>query len=182
VIGFFLIFAGRSEEEAVKLKATFEHLGLRRVMAVPAVTIPAALSVEDALREFFVPFGYQSFPVVDGDDVVGLLSLQQFAALPAPSRAKTTAGEAADRDPSLVVDERVTVEELSTRIGFRHYGRAIVVCRDGEVGILSSTAIERAMRASELLAETAWARGASPEADRRPLVSEDPPVRRPRVG
>lgn len=170
LIGFFLIFAGRSEEEALRLKATFEHLGLRRVMAVPAVTIPARTSVEEALREYFVPFGYRSFPVVDGTEVAGLLSIEMIETLPPSSRSENTVGEVADRDPSLIVSESVTTDELLASGGFARHGRALVICRDGEVGILSATALERAMRAARLL--TAPSRppaGSAAEADAHSL-------------
>jgi predicted transcriptional regulator len=113
--------------------------------------VPADLTVEEALREFFVPLGYHSFPVVAGSEVVGLLSIERVEEVSASRRSETTAGEAADRDPSLIVGEDVTVEELAGSGGFTREGRVIVICRDGEIGLISATAIDRAMRASRLL-------------------------------
>jgi hypothetical protein len=51
------------------------------------------------------------------------------------------------------VDEHVTIEELMASPGFQRHRRAVVVCDDGEIGILSSTAIERAVRARRMLAD-----------------------------
>jgi Zn-dependent protease/CBS domain-containing protein len=153
LIGVFLILAGGAEEAGVRLKSTLRGLGLRRVMAVPAATLKADAGVEDALRESFSPLGHHAFPVVEDGKPVGLLSIEQIEALPPESRKTTRVGECADRDPSVFVDEHVTIEELMASPGFQRHRRAVVVCDDGEIGILSSTAIERAVRARRMLAD-----------------------------
>lgn len=153
LIGIFVILAGQAEENAVRLKSTFRGLGLRRVMAVPAVTLDAGTSVADALRDSFAPLGYHAFPVLEGKRALGLLSIDQIEALPAAGRGSTRVGELADRDPSVFVGEDVTIEELTASAGFQRHRRAIVRCADGEIGILSATAIERAVRARRMLAD-----------------------------
>jgi predicted transcriptional regulator len=67
-------------------------------------------------------------------------------------RASTRVGDLADRDPS-VVHEDVTVEELLANPAFKGNRRAVVRGEDGEVGILSATAIQRAVQARRLLDE-----------------------------
>lgn len=163
LIGIFLILAGQAEENAVRLKSTFRGLGLRRVMAVPAVTLDAETSVADALRDSFAPLGYHAFPILKGKRPLGLLSIDQIEALPAARRETTRTRELADRDPSVFVGEDVTIEELAANPGFQRHGRAIVRCDDGEIGILSATAIERAVRARRMLADQATASGGEPK-------------------
>ncbi len=153
LIGIFLILAGQAEENAVRLKSTFSGLGLRRVMAVPAVTLDAESSVADALRDSFAPLGYHAFPVLEGKRPVGLLGIDQIEALPAARRWTTRVGEIADRDPSVFVSEHVTMEELAASAGFQRHRRVVVRCDDGEIGLLSATAIERAVRARRMLAD-----------------------------
>ena len=53
----------------------------------------------------------------------------------------------------MFVDEDITVEELMASAGFQRHRRAVVRCADGQVGILSATAIERAIRARRMLEE-----------------------------
>jgi Zn-dependent protease len=153
VIGFFLILAGHAEEAGVRLKSTFRGLGLRRVMAVPATTLDAGLTVADALRDYFAPLGYHAFPVVEGGQAIGLLSIDQVEALASVKGQTTRVGDLADRDPSVFVGEDVSIEELMARPGFQRHRRAVVRCNDGEIGILSATAIERAVRARRMLAD-----------------------------
>jgi Zn-dependent protease/CBS domain-containing protein len=155
LIGIFLILAGQAEEAGVRLKSTFRGLGLRRVMAVPAATLDADSSVAEATRDSFAALGYHAFPVVEGGRAIGLLSIDQIEALPAPKRETTCVGDVADRDPSVFVDEDVSIEELMASGGFQRYRRAVVRCRDGEIGILSATAIDRALRARRMLGDQA---------------------------
>ena len=153
LIGLFLIFAGKAEESNVALQATFKGLGLRRVMAVPAATLEADTLVADALRDSFARLGYHAFPVVEGGVPVGLLDIDQVEALPATERATTRVGDLADRDSSVFVDDDVTVDQLLANPAFRRHGRAVVRGHDGEIGMLSATAIPRAVRARRMLDE-----------------------------
>ncbi|MGA6949212.1 MAG: site-2 protease family protein [Solirubrobacterales bacterium] len=151
LIGLFLIFAGKAEESAVALQSTFKGLGLRRVMAVPAATLDADTLVANALRDSFAPLGYHAFPVVDGRVPVGILDIDQVEALPAKERVTTRVGDLADRDPSVFVDDDVTIDQLLANPAFRRHRRAVVRGKDGEIGLLSATAIERAVRARRML-------------------------------
>jgi Zn-dependent protease len=153
VIGIFLIVAGNAEEAGVRLKSTFQGLGLRRVMAVPASTLDADSTVADALRDSFAPLAYHAFPVIEGGRPVGILSIDQVEGLEAAKRETTRVGDLADRDPSVFVNEDITIEDLTASPGFQRHRRAVVRCNDGEIGILSATAIERAVRARRMLAE-----------------------------
>ncbi|HSD25447.1 MAG TPA: site-2 protease family protein [Solirubrobacterales bacterium] len=161
LIGFFLVIAGRAEETGIELQSTFRGLGLRRTMAVPAATLDADTTVAEALRDSFAPLGYHAFPVLEAGHPIGLLNLQQIGLVPSDERDSCLVGELADRDPSLFVDEDVTVEELVSRRGFRRHNRAIVVCRDGRVGLISATAMSRALEARRMLGESAQTAQAS---------------------
>ena len=151
LIGLFLIVAGKAEERSVALQSTFKGLGLRRVMAVPAATLDADVTVANALRDSFALLGYHAFPVVDRGKPVGLLSIDQVEAVPSERRERSRVGDLAERDPSIFVDEDVTIEQLLANPAFQRHRRAVVRCHDGEIGILSATAIERAVRARRML-------------------------------
>lgn len=153
VIGIFLILAGQAEEAGVRVQSTFRGLGLRRVMAVPARTIDAGASAADALRDSFASLGYHAFPVTEDGRAIGLLSIEQLAGLPRERLETASVGELADRDRSLFVDEDIGIEELLASPAFQRHGRAVVLCDDGEIGMLSATAIQRAIRARRMLAE-----------------------------
>jgi CBS domain-containing protein len=151
LIGFFLIVAGRAEEAGAVLQSTFKGSGLRGVMAVRAATLDADDTVADALRDSFAPLGYHAFPVVERGRAVGLLTIDQVEAIPSGRRESSRVGDFADRDPSVFVDEDVTIDELLANPSFVRHRRAVVRREDGQIGIISASAIERAVRARRML-------------------------------
>jgi predicted transcriptional regulator len=121
----------------------------RELMAFPAVVIPGELTIEEAVGAF-ARHRYRSFPVLDGERVLGLLTIDQVEALAPARRGATLARDLAETDPNLFVDEHADVAELLQRPAFQRLGRMIVVTNRGGVGILSITEVQRAVRALRL--------------------------------
>ncbi len=151
LIGGFLLLAGRAEEAQQEMEAAFTGREARELMALPAITVPASISVEEAARAFFARYRFQAFPVVEGEDVVGLLTMASVEGLPRARWARTTVGTLADRDRDLLIDEHTDVAALLRRPAFARTGRAIVLTAGGEVGIISATEVRRALAAARLV-------------------------------
>lgn len=150
IIGFFVGLAGRLERNQLEVRAVFSGHPVRELMSYPAVTIPAGTSVEEAIRSYFVPHRFRSFPVLDGTELVGLATIEAVERLPAGARAATAIDEVADSDPDLLVDERLDLAELLRRPAFQRCGHAVVRSARGELGVVSSSEVERALRAARL--------------------------------
>jgi Zn-dependent protease len=150
LIGFFVIVAARAEEGGLRVRTAFTGREAGRLMSFPAVTVPAALSAEAAIAEYFAPYRYTAFPVLDGDRPIGLVDVGAVERVPGARRASTTVGEIAVVDPDLIVSEHEDVAELLGRPAFQRVGRAVVSTERGGVGILSITDVNRVMRALEL--------------------------------
>ena len=150
LIGLFLLMAGRAEESQQEIQAAFGGHEARELMAFPAVTIPAETPLEEAARVFFARFRYRSFPVIDGDAVVGLVTIDQVEAIGPVQRRERTVGEIAERDPDLFINEHTDIGALLARPAFMRTGRAVVLTERDGVGILSATEVRRALRATQL--------------------------------
>ncbi len=150
LIGFFVIVAARAEAEGLRVRTAFSGRLARNLMSSPAVCVPAAISVEDALRGYFVAYGFSAFPVLDGERLLGLIDLATVERVPHGRRDETSVGDVCLRDPSLVVDGDQDVAELFERPSFQRVGRAIVTTGDGRVGVLSITDVNRVLRALRL--------------------------------
>jgi CBS domain-containing protein len=155
VVGFFVIMAARAEESGLRVRTAFAGREAGRFMSFPAVTVPAGISVEEALERYFVRYRYTAFPVVDGDEPVGLIDVERVERVPAARRAATSVAAVAVSDPDLVVGEHQDVAELLERPAFQRVGRAVVRTEDGRLGILSVTDVNSALRAIELAAPSA---------------------------
>jgi Zn-dependent protease len=149
LIGVFVIVAAKAEEGGLRVRTAFAGREAGRFMSWPAVTVPAQISVAEAVEEYFVRHRYTAFPVVDDGRPAGLLDIQHVERVPPGSRAETTVGEAAIHDPELVVGEHQDLAQLLERPAFRRTGRAVVDSGRG-LGVVSTTDVERALRAEEL--------------------------------
>ncbi|HEX5376306.1 MAG TPA: site-2 protease family protein [Solirubrobacterales bacterium] len=150
VIGFFVIVAAKAEEGGLRVRTAFAGREAGRFMSFPAVAVPAGISVERAIEDYFVKHRYTAFPVIAERDPIGLIDIGHVEKVPPQRRADTTVAEAMVCDPELVIDEHQDVAELLEQPAFQRLGRAIVRTERGELGIVSSTDVNRALRAQEL--------------------------------
>ena len=153
MIGFFVVIAAGAQATGAQIQVALSGVSACELMSSPVVSIRARVSVADAGRDYFLPYRYTAFPVVDElGRAIGLVTTSTIQAL---ARAQRTAGdvaEAADRDASLIVAEDTDVATLLQRPAFARVGRAVVV--DGSkrpVGLLSITDVQRVLRASQLV-------------------------------
>jgi Zn-dependent protease/CBS domain-containing protein len=152
LLGWFLLNASRAEEMQIRVTRDLAGVRVRDVMTHDPVTVPAELSIDEVLHDYVLAHHCSSFPVVDrGGEVVGLVTMRQLRALPAPRRALTTAADvampraevpaASPGEPLLEVLRRTTGSE-EVRILVFDAGRL--------AGIVSPTDVTRAVQAAEL--------------------------------
>jgi Zn-dependent protease len=150
LIGFFVVVAARAEEGGLRVRTAFSGREARNLMAFPAVSVPAEISIADAVRDYFVAHRFFAFPVLDGRRLVGIIDRATVERLPAQRRAGLTVGEACITDPDLVIDESQDVAELLERPSFQRVGRAVVTTADGRLGIVSISDVNQVLAALEL--------------------------------
>ena len=150
LIGFFVVAAAKAEENGLRVRIALSGRSAGRLMSCPAVTIPAATSVEDAVRSHFLAAKHPAFPVVEDGRVVGLVDTAAVERVPPQRRPSTSVGYIADKDPSLVVRDDQDVAEMLERPAFVRIGRAAVLTGDGRIGLLSITDVNRVLQALEL--------------------------------
>jgi Zn-dependent protease len=152
VIGFFLVAAAGAQAMNAQVRAVFSGVNARALMSTPVITLPADISVEQAVGDYFMPYRYTAFPAVDVEGrLLGLLTMQAAEAVPRPQRATRRVADIIDRDPALTAGEDEDVSGLLERPAFARVGRAVVVDQGGvPLGLLSITDVQRSIRASRL--------------------------------
>ncbi len=150
LIGLFVIAAAKAEQGGLRIRTAFAGREARNLMTHPAVCVPAAISVADALQNYFIARGFAAFPVLDGEHPVGLIDRAAVDRVPPERRSGTTVGEIAIQEPSLIIGESQDVAELLERPAFQRVGRALVTSPSGDLGILSITDVTEVLRALEL--------------------------------
>jgi Zn-dependent protease len=152
IVGVFLGQAARSAVVQTEIASRIEGLSVSDVMDAEPVAVPRDLSVDRALDEYFLRYGWPWFPVVDGDGrLAGLVTRQSVEGLPEAVRpgrtvASVMASDAGDRESSLRVAQDEPLEALLGREGLVRLGALMAVDADGRLrGIVTADAVRRAL-------------------------------------
>jgi Zn-dependent protease/predicted transcriptional regulator len=152
LIGVFVTMAAGQQAAGAQVQAALSGVHASDLMSTPVVSIPERTSTAQAVSDYFLPYRYTSFPVIDVQGRVrGLVSVKQIESLTHQQRAASRVAEIADRDPDLIVGEGEDIVTLLERPAFARVGRAVVVDESGApVGLVSITDVQRTLRASRL--------------------------------
>ncbi|MBI3455414.1 MAG: site-2 protease family protein [Candidatus Rokubacteria bacterium] len=93
LIGVFLRQAAEGSYQQLVVRRALAPLAVRDVMTREVVHVPPGLSVAQVVHDFFWQHHVSSFPVLDGPQVVGILSIHQLKALPQERWAETPVRE-----------------------------------------------------------------------------------------
>lgn len=152
LIGVFIVVAAGAEAAGSRVQAALSGVTAGQLMSSPVVTVQTTMSVADAVRERFLPYRYNAFPVVDGTGrAMGLLTLTAVESTPERDRQLRAVMEVADVDESLLVHADEDVATLVSRASFSKVGRMVVIDDARHpIGLLSITDVQRTLRTSAL--------------------------------
>ncbi|UGY93550.1 site-2 protease family protein [Streptomyces gobiensis] len=147
LIGGFILAAATAEASQAQVRDVLSGVPVRDVMSPDPVVAPPGLRLEDFLRDPPAGYRHQSFPVVDEDTPVGLLTLDRVREVVAEGRESALIG-----DIMLPLSETLTagpadsVADILPRMEGDTGGRVLVLDDGGRlVGIVSPSDINRAI-------------------------------------
>ncbi|NOZ27457.1 MAG: CBS domain-containing protein [Chloroflexi bacterium] len=77
-IGWFLMSAATQSVQQVALRELLEGFTARDVMTTDCQTVPPQLTLDVLVDQLMMPTGRRCFPVVEGDNLVGLVTLHRI--------------------------------------------------------------------------------------------------------
>ena len=81
-IGVFLFSAALSSRRQAAQRASLTSLTVRQVMVHRVVTLRPDMTVQEAVDQFFVTHGFGGFPVCEGEQLLGVVTVSDVQALP----------------------------------------------------------------------------------------------------
>jgi Zn-dependent protease/CBS domain-containing protein len=81
-IGVFLFSAALSSRRQAAQRTSLTSLTVRQVMAHRVVTLRPDMTVQEAVDQFFVTHGFGGFPVCEGGQFLGVVTVSDVQALP----------------------------------------------------------------------------------------------------
>jgi CBS domain-containing protein len=82
MIGLFLFATAKASRQQAVLRETLALAPVRELMARAVVGLPPDLTVESAVKKYFLPHGFSGFPVMLETKVLGLVTIQDLQRLP----------------------------------------------------------------------------------------------------
>jgi len=151
LIGWFLREAAAGAHQQARLDETLGGMTAADMMISDVATLPAHISVAVAAQEHFLRTGHGGYPVVRGEEVVGLLSLRDVLRLGAEERQATSV-QAAMKPLSevVVVRPQTPLRDALARMAAGP-GRALVLENGRLMGFLTLSTVMRHLRVREAL-------------------------------
>ena len=148
LIGWFLESAAQAGYEQVLLRRALGGVRVGDIMTRDLHTIDPSLTVEEAIADFFIPLKHGGFPVVYGDRLVGVVTLQDVRGVPAEGRRERRVREVMTPQANLkTVRPTTSAYEAFMRLGQEQIGRLLVVDDGGSlVGIVTRSDLLHAIR------------------------------------
>ena len=91
-IGWFLLSSAQSANSQVMLQSMFQGVKVAEVMIPDPVTVPANISLQKLVDEYFLPRGLRSALVVQGEQLAGLITLGDIRHTPREQWTQTPVG------------------------------------------------------------------------------------------
>lgn len=91
-IGWFLLSSAQSANSQVMLQSMFRGVTVGDVMNRTPTTVPANISLQRLVDEYFLPGGLRSALVLQGDQLAGLITLSDIRHVPREQWSQTPVG------------------------------------------------------------------------------------------
>jgi Zn-dependent protease len=143
-IGAFLFGAAWSTRKQVGLRVALSGTSVRNVMVRAVITVSPKLSLQTAVEEFFVAYGYGGFPVMEEGQVVGLIAVEDVQAVSEGLWSWRTVGDVMrPASPELFIAPDASMMQAMERMLRTSYDRLVVIDAGRPVGLITRSAVAR---------------------------------------
>ncbi len=141
-IGMFLFAAALASRRQAILRQSLGAIPVRDLMVQTVVSIPPDCTLDEAVNQYFRPYGYGGFPVIEDGQLVGLVTVLEIQNVPSALWNWRTVGQVMRPfAPSLVVAPDAPVIQAMERMARERWDRLVVMEGDRIVGLVTHSAI-----------------------------------------
>lgn len=141
LIGWFLNNAAAASYRELVLRTMLEGSRVREVMTLKPETVPADLNLQELIDNYFFNRYYESFPVMENDRPIGMITLNQLKQIRRQDWSQRTVREIMIPIDEIAVSPQQDIAKALTQMQSAR-SRRLLVTTDGNLeGILSSTDI-----------------------------------------
>ncbi len=142
-LGWMVYQAGQGSYSQLIFKQAFANVKVSDIMSDKVVFVPSNLHLDELVEKFF-RYKFGAFPVIEGDRVLGLITVHQVKDVPRSEWSKVSAGDVMTPiDKCLCVGPDQEAVEVMMKLASEDTGRALVIQEGQLVGIISRTDMMR---------------------------------------
>ncbi|MGB9681481.1 MAG: site-2 protease family protein [bacterium] len=151
-IGWFLSQGAASGEREVTIRDAFVGTKVKDLMTKDVESVPPNISIEELVSKYFLVYRYVTFPVVWGDQTLGIITLNSVRNIPREEWKEHTVREVMIPISSdIVITPEESALEAFTKISKGNIGRLLVMEGDKLLGILSKTDLIRFLQIKTMM-------------------------------
>lgn len=152
LIGMFLRGMAEGGYQEVLLRRYLTDTRTGEIMVEAAVSMPPDISIEEAVSDYFLRYGYHGFPVVENGRVKGVISLSTLKNVSPDRRGTTTVEDCMMQlDESLQVGPDTSLSEALGKMTRESVGRLIVMRDNQMIGLITRTGLLRFLEVKRAL-------------------------------
>lgn len=153
LIGWFLNNAAEASYQDLVVRMALEGLRVRDVMTLEPETIPSSLNLQEFVDQYFFNRNYQSFPVIEDEKPIGMVTLRQIKQVPRDEWGQRTVKDIMTPTENITVRPEQDMEAVMEKMQDSQ-SRRMLVLKDGNLeGILSVTDIANWLQRRRLFGE-----------------------------
>lgn len=153
LIGLFLRGLAGASFQSLVLRQSLQDATVRDVMVADPVMVGPEVSLQELVEDYVLAHGYRGFPVVEGDRVLGLISIDRVREVAPEKRSSTRVGERLEPlEPSRCIEPGSSLSDAFERMS-RTGERRLLVMEEGNrlVGLLTWTGLVRFLELRQVL-------------------------------
>ena len=141
-IGWFLYSAAQASYQQATLQETLSGIKVKDIMVKDMITLNPSFSLEEAVNQYFLRYGYGGVPVLDDGRFLGILTLKEVKNVPREDWGRVKVSEVFvphDKKWEVPLDADV-IRALELMIK-EDKGRIVVTERDKIIGLITRNGI-----------------------------------------
>jgi Zn-dependent protease/CBS domain-containing protein len=144
LIGLFLRSTAEAGYQNLVILQTLEDIRVTDVAIKDPVTVSPQLSLQALVDDYFLEYGYRAYPVAEGPNVLGLISIDALRGIrEAERRTATVKDHLTPLSDALRVAPELPLSDAFKKLATAPSGRLLVLRGDALVGLLTKEGLAR---------------------------------------
>ena len=142
LLGAFLFTAARGSRKQAVIRASLASVPVRELMVKNVVSLSPDITLEEAVNQYFLPYGYGGFPVVQDGRLLGIVAVRDVQTVNNTQWAFRRVADVmqTSNDEMVVSPEVSVIQALEKMMSFG--AERLIVVQDGELlGLLTRASI-----------------------------------------